>query len=103
MTWPVNPLVTRIVAWTSSVVRTKRNPTVRPLERKDYLWGYGTPLAVAIQPTYGDVVLAEVTLPFNEADVTYTIGYDNGLDPIPMRLMLCCALRLPMSRLSSAF
>lgn len=38
---------------------------------KEYLWGYGTGVAAATHPTYGDVVLAEYTLPFNEADSTY--------------------------------
>jgi hypothetical protein len=38
---------------------------------KEYLWGYGTGLASATDPRYGDVVLAEYTQPFNTADVTY--------------------------------
>ncbi len=38
---------------------------------KEYLWGYGTGLLAATYPEYGDVVLAEYTLPFNEADSTY--------------------------------
>jgi hypothetical protein len=40
-------------------------------EVKEYLWGYGSGVAAATTPDYGDVVLAENTLPFNEADVTY--------------------------------
>jgi hypothetical protein len=40
-------------------------------EVKEYLWGYGSGVAAAITAEYGDVVLAEYTLPFNEADVTY--------------------------------
>lgn len=40
-------------------------------EVKEYLWGYGSGVAAAITPDYGDVVIAEHTLPFNEADVTY--------------------------------
>lgn len=40
-------------------------------ERKEYVWGYGTGIATALDPDYGDVVLAAYTLPFNEADVTY--------------------------------
>lgn len=35
------------------------------------LWGYGTGVAAATVPGYGDVVLAEGTQPFNENDVTY--------------------------------
>lgn len=38
---------------------------------KEYLWGYGTGVMAATHPQYGDVVLAEYTLPFNEADSTY--------------------------------
>ena len=40
-------------------------------EVKEYLWGYGSGVAAATTPAYGDVILAEHTLPFNEADVTY--------------------------------
>jgi len=38
---------------------------------KEYVWGYGTGLVSATHPRYGDVVLAEYTQPFNEADITY--------------------------------
>jgi hypothetical protein len=38
---------------------------------KEYLWGYGTGLASATDPVAGDVVLAEVTQPFNHQDVTW--------------------------------
>lgn len=40
-------------------------------EKKEYLWGYGSGVAAATTPDYGDVVLAEFTQPFNENDVTY--------------------------------
>lgn len=40
-------------------------------EKKEYLWGYGSGVAAAITADYGDVILAEYTLPFNEGDVTY--------------------------------
>ena len=39
--------------------------------RKEYLWGYGSGIASAITADYGDVVLAEYTLPFNEGAITY--------------------------------
>ena len=39
--------------------------------QKEYLWGYGSGVMAATHPKYGDVVLAEYTLPFNEADSTY--------------------------------
>ncbi len=39
--------------------------------KKVSLFGYGTGVAACTDPVYGDVVLAEYTLPFNEADVTY--------------------------------
>ncbi len=38
---------------------------------KESLWGYGSGVAAATIPDYGDVVLAEYTQPFNQADVTY--------------------------------
>ncbi len=41
-------------------------------EVKEYLWGYGSGVAAATTPDYGDVVLAEYTQPFNEADVSYS-------------------------------
>jgi len=40
-------------------------------EKKELLWGYGSGVAAATTPDYGDVVLAEFTQPFNEGDVTY--------------------------------
>jgi hypothetical protein len=40
-------------------------------EKKESLFGYGSGVAACTDPVYGDVVLAEYTLPFNEADVTY--------------------------------
>ena len=40
-------------------------------EKKEYIWGYGSGVAAATHPVYGDVVLAEYTQPFNEHDVTY--------------------------------
>ena len=39
-------------------------------EKKEDLWGSGSGVAAATTPDYGDVVLAEYTLPFNENDVT---------------------------------
>ncbi len=40
-------------------------------EVNEYLWGSGSGVAAATTPDYGDVVIAENTLPFKEADVTY--------------------------------
>lgn len=39
--------------------------------KKEYLWGYGSGIATATIAGYGDVVFADVTLPFNEGDITY--------------------------------
>jgi hypothetical protein len=39
--------------------------------KKESLFGYGSGVAAATDPVYGDVVLAEYSLPFNAADVTY--------------------------------
>src|SRR5438045_4620853 len=38
---------------------------------KEYLWGYGSGVASATVADYGEVVLGETTLPFNEGDITY--------------------------------
>jgi hypothetical protein len=43
-------------------------------EKKELLWGYGSGVAAATDPVYGDVVLAEFTQPFNENDVTYFVA-----------------------------
>jgi len=40
-------------------------------EKKELIWGYGSGVAAATPPDYGDVVLAEFTQPFNENDITY--------------------------------
>jgi hypothetical protein len=40
-------------------------------KKKVSLFGYGTGVAACTDPVYGIVVLAEYTLPFNAADVTY--------------------------------
>lgn len=40
-------------------------------EKKEYLWGYGTGIATCFVAGYGDVVLAEYTLPFNENDISF--------------------------------
>lgn len=39
--------------------------------KKEYLWGYGSGVAAATTPDYGDVVLAEFTQPFNRNDITF--------------------------------
>lgn len=42
-------------------------------EHKEYLWGYGSGVVSALTADYGDVVLAEHTMTFNEGDVSYYI------------------------------
>ncbi len=42
-------------------------------EKKELIWGYGSGVAASTDPVYGDVVLADDTLPFNENDVTYFV------------------------------
>jgi hypothetical protein len=49
----------------------QERPDGPPRERAEYVWGYGTGVAAAIDPRYGDVVLAEDTRPFNDHDSTY--------------------------------
>lgn len=43
----------------------------RTTVRTEYVWGYGSGVAAATDPRYGDVVLAEYTQPFNAVDSTY--------------------------------
>jgi hypothetical protein len=38
---------------------------------QESVWGYGSGVAAATDPRYGDAVLAEYTQPFNEGDSTY--------------------------------
>ncbi len=40
-------------------------------EVKEYLWGYGSGVVAATTADYGDVILAEHTLPFSHTDVEY--------------------------------
>jgi hypothetical protein len=49
----------------------QEQPDGSTTEKKELLWGYGSGVVAATDPVYGDVVLADYTLPFNEADVTY--------------------------------
>jgi hypothetical protein len=49
----------------------QEQPDGSTTEKKELLWGYGSGVAAATFPDYGDVVLAEYTQPFNEADITY--------------------------------
>lgn len=49
----------------------QQRPDGTAAEQTEFVWGYGTGVAAATHARYGDVVLAEYTQPFNEADVTY--------------------------------
>ncbi|WP_242527411.1 hypothetical protein [Ktedonosporobacter rubrisoli] len=49
----------------------REQPDGSTKEKKEMLWGYGSGVAAATTPDYGDVVLAEHTLPFDEGDVRY--------------------------------
>jgi len=51
--------------------QTELAGTKETKEKKELLWGYGSGVAAATTPDYGDVVLAEYTQPFNEGDVTF--------------------------------
>jgi len=42
-------------------------------EEKEYLWGYGSGVASCYLGGYGEVVLGETTLTFNEADITHLV------------------------------
>jgi hypothetical protein len=64
--------------------------------QKEYLWGYGSGAVAATDPDYGDVVLAEYTLPFNEADATY-------FDPLYQRLVATLGFRPHFAAADAAF
>ena len=49
----------------------QEQPDGSTIEKKESLFGYGSGIATCTDPVYGDVILAEYTLPFNEGDVTY--------------------------------
>lgn len=49
----------------------QQHPDGSKKEVKEYLWGYGSGVASCTDPVYGDVILAELTQPFNETDVTF--------------------------------
>ncbi|HET9922453.1 MAG TPA: hypothetical protein VFQ30_21675 [Ktedonobacteraceae bacterium] len=51
--------------------RNQQQPDGSSKEEAETLFGYGSGVAACTDPLYGDVVLAEYTFPFNEADVTY--------------------------------
>lgn len=65
-----------------------KEPKKESKEKKELIWGYGSGVAAATCPDYGDVVLAEYTQPFNENDVTYFRPlYDRAivaLTPLPL-------------------
>ena len=49
-----------------------RNPVpAATLKVGEYYWGYGSGVVVAKVPTWGEFVIAELTLPFDQGDVTY--------------------------------
>ena len=52
----------------------KEQPDGSTKEVKEYLWGYGSGIATAIIPDYGQVVFADFTQTFNENDITYFVS-----------------------------
>jgi len=53
-----------------------RTPTRNPVSASsvqvgEYYWGYGSGIVVTRVPDYGEFVLAELTQPFDQADLTY--------------------------------
>jgi hypothetical protein len=55
---------------------TEYTPTTNPLPAEtvsvgEYYWGYGSGVVVVKVPKYGEFVLAEMTQPFNQPDLSY--------------------------------
>src|SRR3989440_5712655 len=67
----ISPQGIRIVDWASRKAAIKNSPTAAPKSKRKVSLAMGRRVAACTDPVYGDVVLAEYTLPFNEADVTY--------------------------------
>lgn len=58
------------------VAEVRATPTTNPLPGEglkfgDFYWGYGSGIVVTRIPTWGELVLAELTQPFNQADISY--------------------------------
>jgi hypothetical protein len=51
-------------------VKTRANGE-RAAAGKQFVWGYGSGIASATDPVFGDVVIAEWTQPFNHQDITW--------------------------------
>jgi len=66
-----NPAAIQIVVWGVKRSQNQEDGETSAKVEKEYLWGYDTGIMAATHPKYGDVVLAEYTQPFNEADPTY--------------------------------
>lgn len=49
----------------------KKSVPARDLKVGDFYWGYGSGIVVMKIPQWGEVVLAELTQPFDKADLTY--------------------------------
>ncbi len=71
MTKPSGSKVILTANWGSNAVPTSNCLTEPGVEKKELIWGYGTGVAAATTPDYGDVVLGEYTQPFNEGDITF--------------------------------
>ena len=71
MTNITNPKGIAIAKWGSRRAPTKSKPMAPRRKRKSTDGGYGSGVASATIAIYGDVVLAEYTLPFNENDIMY--------------------------------
>ena len=82
-TLPEQPVPTTATSASTSTPPSDNQEKKGQKEEKEYLWGYGSGVAAATDPVYGEVVLAEYTLPFNEADLTY-------FRPLLRRAVLAC-------------
>ena len=55
----------------SSATPTRNPRSASALKVGEYHWGYGSGVVVAKVPDWGEFVIAELTQPFDQADVTY--------------------------------
>src|SRR5690349_19263757 len=68
-----NPEAIVTASWAKSASTNREQADGSKKEEKEYLWGYGSGVASSFIGGYGEVVLAEYTLPFNEGDITYFV------------------------------
>lgn len=77
-------------------IHNQAETTAQATTTKEYLWGYGTGIAVAQTPDKDAIVLGDMTQPFNANDVTYAL-------PVLHKAMLSLGFPPPNITADAAF